>query len=590
MTLNPLKPFDRFLKPHMRHIVYGLLLLLGVQAIHSTIPMLLKWAVDTAKDGLDAGGPFEAAKITVTGSIMGDLAMYAGVMAGLGFFQWGFSFGMRWYIGAVSRYVERDIRASYVAHLVTLPIAYFQHERVGDLMARATNDVEAIQRFLYFAYRMALTAVLNFVISLILMCMIDWELALYSLAPMPIMAIMARIVSGKVRRGYRAVQEQFATISTKIQENLSGQRVVKAYAQRAAEVERFHLLSEDYVSRNRHLIHVSSLFYPFTALLSGVAMVVILWLGGLRVVEGTLSLGAFVAFNAYLLRMSRPMTMLGRIVDYYQRAVASMERIELVLKEKPQDLEGANPAFRGDLEFRNVSFSYNGQAVLHDIQLRIPAGSTVAVVGRVGSGKSTLARLIPRLIHADEGQVLIDDVPVQELSLQKIRSAIGYVPQDTFLFSDTVRENVALGEPDEGDVDRAVDISHLAPDLDTFPEGMETIVGERGVTLSGGQKQRTAIARAVIREPDILILDDALSSVDTRTEEEILNRLRGVMASRTTLVIAHRISTVKDADHIVVLDEGRIAEEGSHDELVGMGGIYAEMFQRQHLADELEEL
>ena len=590
MSLNFFKPFAEYVYPHRWKIFWGLMLLLGTQAVQALVPLLMKWAIDTAKAGLDAGDLTGDVVDTITGSPMGDLQMYGALMVGLGIAQWGMSFGMRWFIASASRFIERDIRTIYVRHIVRLPLSFFQAQRVGDLMARATNDVEAIQRFFYFAYRLSLQAVLSFVLSLILMCIIDWQLALLALAPMPVMAFCARWVGQKVRVGYRRVQEQFAAVSSKIQENLTGMRMVKAFAMRPLEIVDFGILNEEYVTRNRHLIKIRSLYYPFTFLLSGVSMIVILWLGGLRVIEGSLSLGAFVAFNAYLLRMSRPMSMLGRIVDEYQRAVASLRRIEEVLKVSPQpDVEGGTTdGITGEIEFRNASFSYNGQRVLKDIDLRIPAGSTLAVVGRVGSGKSTLARLIPRLIQADEGRVFIDGKPVEDIPLQTIRDATGYVPQDAFLFSDTIRENVALGTRTEGDVVRATEISQLAPDLHLFPDELETIVGERGVTLSGGQKQRTAIARAVIREPRILIMDDALASVDTRTEEEILKYLREIMASRTTILIAHRISTVKDADHIVVLDEGRIVEQGSHDELVEYDGIYADMFRRQHLARELE--
>ncbi len=589
MRFNLFQPFAHFLQPYRGQVGLGLFLLFVTLAISLMIPKLMQWGIEAIEMALsDAAAPTYQ-----TGSIRGDLVFYAGLIAGLSLLNWLLSIGMRYYLTIVSRKVERDIRSAYVNHLLRLPLSYFHQRRVGDLMARATNDVEAIQRFLHHAFRMSLTGALTFVLTLVLMCFIDWQLAVLSLLPMPVMVLTTRWVGEKVRSGYRKVQEQFAEMVAHIQENLSGMRVVKAYALEGSEVEDFAKLNEEYVEHNRRLVKIRALFFPFTFLLNGASMLVILWLGGLRVIDGAMSLGAFVAFNAYLIRMGRPMMLLGRIVDEYQRAVASMGRIQSVLDEQPQSLGGAERmALRGEVEFCSASFSYDGRSALENVSVRVPAGSTLAIVGRVGSGKTTLARFIPRLIEGTDGQLLVDGVPIGQIPLGDLREAIGYVPQETFLFSETLRENVLLGSEHsiEGTVEEAVEVAQLATDLSSFPRGLETVVGERGVTLSGGQKQRTALARAVIRKPKILILDDALAAVDTHTEEEILKGLRGIMADRTTIIIAHRISTVKDADQIAVLDEGRVVELGTHEQLVAHDGIYADMCRRQNLSSELEAL
>ncbi len=575
------------MKPYKRRIILALLCIALSQVAVSLIPLVLKEVVDAIKVSLDEG---------LEDGIAQEIRNYAFVILGLAAVQMVLQMVMRWYLNGMARHAENDIREAYFRHLLKLSMGYFHTVPTGDLMSRVTNDINSVRMFMSFGVRMLTDSTLTVTMSFAIMCSIDWELAVCSLLPMPVLVLTMNRAAGKINEYFREVQEQFAAISARVQENLSGIRVVKAFVQRSGEMAAFDVLNRGYLDKSRKLILIYSLIRPIGFLISGASLAMILWLGGHRVMEGVLTLGEFVAFNAYLTRLVFPMILLGWMIDRYERGRASMARLDEILSVSPE-IEDADQVqqvkeITGEIEFRNLTFSFGETPVLKQINLRIPAGSTLAIVGRVGSGKTVLSRLIPRLIQAEPGMVLIDGVPVEEIPLQTLRSAIGYVPQDTFLFSDSIRENVAFGVTDATDVavHEALEVSQLESDLDDLPDGLETVVGERGVTLSGGQKQRTALARAVIRKPDILILDDALASVDTHTEEAILHGLRGIMADRTTVLISHRISTVQGADQIVVLDEGAVAELGTHESLLKSNGIYAEMFKRQQLSQELDQI
>lgn len=586
---NPVRTFWPFLRPYRFRLLAGLVLLTLSQATATAIPYVLKIAVDAVKARLD-GQPF--AREAVYGA---DVAAYAGVIVGLAIVTMGLSMAMRWYFNSVSRYVEFDIRETYFAHLVKLSLAYYQRTPTGDLMSRATNDLNAVRMFLGFGIRMLFDALIAVSLGLAVMSTIDWKLSLIALTPLPVLALVMNRAASGIYVGFRDVQDHFSKISARVQENLAGMRVVKAYVQREHEVDDFGDLNRAYLDKNRKLIILQSAVRPLAFVVGGCSLVIVLWLGGEAVIEGRITLGDFVAFNAYLTKLIFPMILLGWMVDRYQRGLASMVRINEILDQDPDIVDsaeaGAPRDVRGEIVFDRVRFAYGDNVVLDDVSLTVPAGSTLAVVGRVGSGKTTFGRLIPRTIEPQAGEIRVDGVPLQYWPIDTLRQVIGFVPQDSFLFSDTIRENIALGvEGGEDRVEWAAGISRLSQDLPDFPEGYETVAGERGVTMSGGQKQRTALARAVIREPAILILDDAMSSVDTHTEEEILSGLREVMAGRTTILISHRISTVQEADQIIVLEDGGIAEQGTHQALIDLGGIYADMYARQQLREELDEI
>jgi ATP-binding cassette subfamily B protein len=445
--------------------------------------------------------------------------------------------------------------------------------------------------------------VVTMVVSILLMLKLSPTLTLFVLIPMPVVAFAVRYFGQVIHERYEKIQALLATLSARVQENLAGVRVVRAYVQEEPETRGFETLNRDYMAKNLQLIRAWAMFYPALEALIGITFLIVLWQGGKQVLAGEISIGALMAFYTYMGLLVWPMIALGWVTNIFQRGAASMGRLNYILHTEPAVNDAhadralaadGQAQVRGDIEFRNLTFTYgtngNARTVLHDVSVRVPAGSTLAIVGPTGSGKSTLAALVPRLYDAPPGTVLVDGRPIHEWPLDTLRRSIGYVPQDTFLFSETIRENIAFGveQPAPGTVEEAAQVASLGADVADFPKKFESLVGERGITLSGGQKQRTALARAVLRDPRILILDDALSSVDTETEDKILHRLTDIMRDRTTILISHRCSTVRDADLIVVLRDGGIVERGTHTELIGRGGYYAELYQKQLLEEELE--
>ncbi|MFZ0737073.1 MAG: ABC transporter ATP-binding protein [Candidatus Acidiferrales bacterium] len=524
-----------------------------------------------------------------------------------------FSFLTRWILIGVSRDIEYDIRNDLLAQLLRLEPEFYVRNRTGELMSRCTNDLNNVRMVLGPGIMYSATTVVTFVLAVAVMLMISPALSLLVLLPVPIVALTVRYFGQIIHALFEKIQASLATLSARAQENFSGVRVVRAYGQENVESRNFDETNREYVSKNVRLILAWSMFMPALTALIGMTFILVLWQGGRLVMLSRITLGEWVAFYTFLGQLIWPMVALGWVTNIFQRGAASMGRLNYIFDAHPKindvaaGFDGvANeespivqraPAIRGEIEFRNLNFAYptagNGNPaapVLQDINLRIPEGSTLAIVGPTGSGKSTLAGLAARLWDAAPGAVLLDGRPIGEWPLAKLRRALGFVPQDTFLFSETLSENIAFGvdAANAEQIEEASQIASVYGDIVEFPAKFQTMVGERGLTLSGGQKQRTALARAVIRDPRILILDDALSSVDTETEERILGRLREVMKERTTILVSHRCSTVRDADQIVVLVDGRIAERGTHQELLGIGGYYADLYQKQLLEEELE--
>lgn len=543
-------------------------------------PWILKYVVDGLRESLNKG----------------KLPYYAALILGLSVIEGFFRFWMRRILIGMSREVEYDLRNDFLAHVQKMSLSFLQSRSTGDIMSRATNDLNAVRSVLGPGIMYSMNTIVQAVIATSILLNLNWKLTLLAYIPLVLMSISVKKIGGQIHDRFESIQEQFSNLSTKAQENLAGIRVVKAFAREESETDEFERLNFDYVRRNISLIRLWGIFYPMMTALIGMSSVALIWFGGRLVITGRLTLGEFVAFMGYLAMLTWPTIAVGWVINIFQRGSASMGRILEIMDRKPDihDEPGASaPAsVCGALEFRNLTFQYPNakNPVLHNISLTVPAGTTLAIVGHTGSGKSTLINLIPRLFDPPPGSLLLDGQDIRRWPLSELRRNIGYVPQETFLFSDTIQENIAFGcdaSTAGTRVDWAAQVSRIAEDIETFSRKMQTYVGERGITLSGGQKQRVAISRAVAILPKILIFDDSLSNVDTYTEERILEELTKVMKNRTTILVSHRVSTVKNADQIVVLKEGKIVEQGTHETLMEQQGVYADLYQKQLLEEEL---
>ena len=510
-----------------------------------------------------------------------------------------FQFLIRWVLIGASREIEFDLRNELFRHLEGLSHSFYQRTRTGEIMAKATNDLNAVRMLLGPGFMYTANTIVFTALALTFMLRISHHLTFYAFLPLPVVSIVIQYFGRRIHERFERIQAMFSDISARAQENFSGVRVIRAYVQEEAEIAGFETANREYINRSLKLVRLMGMLWPTLETMLGLAIVLVLWLGGREVVLGRITVGQFTAFNTYMVLLTWPVIALGWVINIFQRGTASLGRIYQLMQEKPEITDSLmvkplplGEGLHGEIEFRNLTFSYNGNVVLHGIDLRIPAGTSMAIVGPTGSGKTTLVSLIPRIYNAEPGSVLIDGRPIRDYALADLRRNIGFVPQETFLFSETVRENIAFGVPKASDaeIQWAAEAANIATDIEDFPEKYKTLVGERGITLSGGQKQRTAIARALIRNPRILILDDALSSVDTHTEDKILNHLRDVMQGRTTIFISHRVSTVRNADRIAVLHSGRIVELGTHDELLALNGYYSDLYNKQLLEEELAEV
>jgi len=605
MLPKSLRPLFPYMKKYRGSFAVGGLCVLLLNGIWVLLPQIIRRAVDDLQHGITRE----------------KLLTYALLILAVAISKSIFQFLTRWIVIGISREIEFDLRNDLFQHLETLSYSYYQRTRTGDIMARATNDLNAVRMLLGPAIMYSANTVVFTAAALVFMYRISPRLTMFAFLPLPVVSIVIQYFGRQIHERFEKIQAMFSEISARAQENFSGARVIRAYVQEDAEIAGFEKSNQEYIGRSLKLVRLMGMLWPTLETMLGLAVVLVLWLGGREVLQGqstihlvsyvgttttlhldgSMTVGDFVAFNTYMVLLTWPIIALGWVINIFQRGTASMGRINEILVEKPEIEDTAEAianrgslptVIEGEIEFRGLNFSHNGVPVLHDVNLRIPAGSSLAIVGPTGSGKTTLVNLIPRIYDADPGSVLVDGRPIRAYPLETLRRNIGFVPQETFLFSETIRENIAFGKEDASDdeVGAAAQAANIAADIESFPEQYQTLVGERGITLSGGQKQRTAIARALIRNPRILVLDDALSSVDTHTEDKILNHLRDLMAGRTTIFISHRVSTVRNADMIAVLHGGRFVEMGTHEELLALNGYYAELYNKQLLEEELAEV
>ena len=585
-----LKPLYPYLWKYKRTLFIGAVSVLLMNGIWALFPQVIRRATDALNEHAQRHELLDPA-------VRHELMVYCLLMLVIAFSKSIFQFITRWLVIGVSREVEYDLRNDLFRHLEGLSYSYYQKTRTGDIMARATNDLNAVRMLLGPAIMYSANTIVFTALALVFMWHTSHKLTLYAFAPLPVASILIQYIGHRIHERFERIQAQFSDISARAQENFSGARVIRAYVQEEPEIALFEKSNQEYVTRSLPLARLTGMLWPTLEIMLGLAIVLTLWLGGREVLLHRMTVGQFIAFNTYMVQLTWPIIALGWVINVFQRGTASMGRFNEILAARPEVTDAdarltTDDVISGEIELRDLNFSYNGVPVLHNINLHIPAGSSLAIVGPTGSGKTTLVSLIPRIYDADPGSVLLDGHPLREYPLEMLRHNIGFVPQETFLFSDTVRGNIAFGAENaiQNEVRAAADAASIAADIESFPGQYETIVGERGITLSGGQKQRTAIARAIIRNPRILILDDALSSVDTYTEERILNHLRQIMRGRTTIFISHRVSTVQAADKIAVLHEGRIVEIGTHDELLARNGYYTDLYNKQLLEEELAQV